>query len=75
MAAAGLQRSSKLAGESGGGNTGLDNGQPARSQWREHDRGRRWQSGATVSYGRGTERDGVQRSKELNVMRRETRKA
>jgi hypothetical protein len=73
MAAVGLQRSSKLAELFGGGNTGLDNGQPVRSQWRDRDRGRRWQSDVTALYGRGTDYDGVQRSEELTVMGRRTR--
>jgi hypothetical protein len=41
MAAVGLQRSSKPADVSGGGNTELDNGQPVRSQQHEHGCGRR----------------------------------
>jgi hypothetical protein len=58
MAAVGLQRSSKPAGVSGVGNTGLDNGQPTRSRRRDRDCRRKWQSGVTASYGRGTERMG-----------------
>jgi hypothetical protein len=43
---------------SGGGNTGLDNGQPVRS-WRcDRGCGKRWQSDMMTSYGRGTEKDG-----------------
>jgi hypothetical protein len=64
MAVAGLQRSSKLADVSGGGNTGLNHGQAVRSRWRERDCGRRWQSSVTASYSSGTEKDGVQRSVE-----------
>jgi hypothetical protein len=41
----------------------------------ERDCGRRWQSGVTASYGRGTEKDGVQRSEESIVMGRRTRRA
>jgi hypothetical protein len=63
-----LQESSKPADESGGGNTELDNGQPVRSRWRERDCGRRWKSGVMASYGRDTEKDGVQRSEESTVM-------
>jgi hypothetical protein len=55
MVAAGLQWSSKLAEVFGGGNTGLDNGQPVRSRWRERDRRRRWQSDVTALHGRGTD--------------------
>jgi hypothetical protein len=40
MAAVGLQRSSKPADVSGGGNTELDNGQPVRSQQHEHGCGK-----------------------------------
>jgi hypothetical protein len=58
MAAAGLQQSSKLADVSGSGNTGLDNVQPVRSQWCDHDCGRRWQRDIPVSYGCGTKKDG-----------------
>jgi hypothetical protein len=43
---------------SGVGNTELDNGQPVRSQWREHGCGRRWRSGVLASYGPDTERMG-----------------
>jgi hypothetical protein len=53
----------------------LDNGQSVRSQRREHDCGRRWLNGVTASYGRDTDEDEVQRSKELTVMGRRTRKA
>jgi hypothetical protein len=56
MATAGLQWSSKPAEVSGGGNTGLDNGQPVRSRRREHDCGRRWQGDIPASYGCGTEK-------------------
>jgi hypothetical protein len=41
MVAAGLQRSSKPPGISGGGNTGLDNGQPVRSRRRDRGRGKK----------------------------------
>jgi hypothetical protein len=75
MAAVGLQRSSKPADESGGGNTELDNGQPVRSRWRERDCGRRWQSSFTASYGHGTEKDGVHQSEESTVLGRRTRSA
>jgi hypothetical protein len=74
MAAAGLQRSSKLADEYGGRNMEFDNGQSVRSRWHERGCGRRWQSGVTASYGRGTEKDGVQQSEELTVLGRETRR-
>jgi hypothetical protein len=46
---------------------GLDNGRPVRSRRRDRGLGTRWQSDATVSYHRGTEKDGVQRSGELTV--------
>jgi hypothetical protein len=74
VAAAGLQRSSKPGDESGGGNTELDNGQPMRSRWRERGCRRRWRSGVTASYGHGTKKDGVQRSEELTVLGRVTRR-
>jgi hypothetical protein len=45
-----------------------------RSQRRERDRGRRWQSGVTALYGRGTGKDGVQRSEDSTVMGRRTRR-
>jgi hypothetical protein len=48
---------------SGGGNTRLDNGQPVRSWRRDRGCGKRWQGDITASYGRGIEKDGVQRSK------------
>jgi hypothetical protein len=57
----GLQQSSKQAGVSGVDNTELDNGQPVRSRWRERVCRRRWQSGVTSLYSRGTEKDDVQR--------------
>jgi hypothetical protein len=75
MAIAGLQWSSKPADESGGGNTGLNKGQPVRSRWHERDCGRRWQSGVTTSYGHGTEKNGIQRSEESIVMGSRTRRA
>jgi hypothetical protein len=56
-------------------NTELDNGPLVRSRRRERGCGRRWQSGVTASYGRDTEKDGVQRSEELTVMGRRTRRA
>jgi hypothetical protein len=59
---------------SGVDNTKLDNGQPLRSRCREYSYRRRWRSGVTVSYGRDTDADEVQRSKELIVMGRRTRK-
>jgi hypothetical protein len=71
----GLQRSSKPAGVSGVDHTELDNGQPMRSRRREHSCGRRWLTGITASYGRDTNEDEVQRSKELTVMGRRTIKA
>jgi hypothetical protein len=45
-----------------------------RSWCREYSYRRRWRSGVTVSYGRDTDADEVQRSKELIVMGRRTRK-
>jgi hypothetical protein len=53
---------------------GARQGQPVRSQRREHGCGKRWQSGVTASYGRDTDADEVQRSKELIMMGRRTRK-
>jgi hypothetical protein len=60
---------------SGVDNTELKNGQPMRSRRREHGCGRRWLSGVTASYGRGTDEDEVQQSKELTMMGRRTRRA
>jgi hypothetical protein len=60
---------------SGVDNTELDNGQPVRSRRSEHGCGTRWLGGVTMSYGRGTDEDEVQRSKELTVMGRRTRRA
>jgi hypothetical protein len=60
---------------SGVDNTELDNGQPVRSRRREHGCERRWLSGVTTSYSRGTDKDEVQRSKELTMMGRRTRRA
>jgi hypothetical protein len=65
----------KPPGVSGGGNMGLDNGQPVRSQRRDRGHGKRWWSDVTASYGRGTEKDGVQRSEQSTVMVRRTRRA
>jgi hypothetical protein len=45
-----------------------------RSQRREHGCGKRWRGGVTASHGRDTDADEVQRSKELIVMGRRTRK-
>jgi hypothetical protein len=75
MAAVELQRSSKPADGSGVDNTELNNGKPVRSRWRERDCRRGWSSGVMVSYGRGTEKDGVQRSEESAVVGRRTRRA
>jgi hypothetical protein len=75
MVAAGLHRSSTTTRVSGGGNTGRDNGQPMRSWRRDRGCGKRWQSGVTASYGRGTEKDGVQWPKELTTMVKLTRRA
>jgi hypothetical protein len=49
-------------------------GQLVRSQRREHGCGKRWRGGVTTSYGRDTDDDEVQQSKELIVMGRRTRK-
>jgi hypothetical protein len=73
MAAAGLQRSFNQP-VSGVDNTELDNGQPVRSRRREHGCGKRWRSDVMASHGRNTDDDKVQRSKELIVMGRRTRK-
>jgi hypothetical protein len=59
---------------SGVDNTELDNGQPVRSRRHEYGCGRRSRSGVTASYGRDTDADEVQQSKELIVMGRRTRK-
>jgi hypothetical protein len=48
---------------SGVDDTELDNGQPVRSRRREYGCGKRWRSGVTVSYGRDTDYDAVQRSR------------
>jgi hypothetical protein len=53
----------------------LVNGQPVRSRRREYGCRKRWWSGITVSHGRDTDADEVQRSKELIVMGRRMRKA
>jgi hypothetical protein len=45
-----------------------------RSQRCEHGCGKRWWGGVTASHGRDTDADEVQRSKELIVMGRRTRK-
>jgi hypothetical protein len=45
------------------------------SRRREYGCGNRWQSDVMASHGRDTDDDGVQRSKELTVMGRKTRKA
>jgi hypothetical protein len=74
MTAEGLQRS-LTSWVSSVDNTELDNGQPVRSQRREHGCGRRWLSGVTASYGRDIDEDEVQRSKELTVMERRMRGA
>jgi hypothetical protein len=66
MVAAGLQQSSKPPEVSGAGNTGLDNGQLVRSRRRDRGRGKRRQSDVMASYGHGTEKDGVQRSEEID---------
>jgi hypothetical protein len=71
----GLQRPSKPSRVSSVDNTELDNGQPVRSRRREHGCGRRWLSCVMASYGRDTDEDEVQQSKELTVMGRRTRKA
>jgi hypothetical protein len=42
---------------------------------REYGCGNRWQSDVMASHGRDTDDDGVQRSKELTMMGRKTRKA
>jgi hypothetical protein len=70
-----LQWSSKPAGVSDVYNTELDNGPPVRSRRYERSCGRRWQSGVTASYGRGTARYDVQRSEESALMGRITGRA
>jgi hypothetical protein len=45
-----------------------------RSQRHEHGCGKRWRGGVTASYGCDTDDDEVQRSKELIMMGRRTRK-
>jgi hypothetical protein len=58
--------------QSGGCHTGLDNGRPVRS--RRRDRGREKRDGRAtlrVSYHRGTEKNGVQRSEDLTVISQE----
>jgi hypothetical protein len=56
------------------GQHGTQQGQPVRSQRHEHGCGKRWRGGVTASHGRDTEADEVQRSNELIVMERRTRK-
>jgi hypothetical protein len=56
-------------------NMELDNGQPVRSRRRERGCGRRWRSGVTASYSRGTNEDEVQQSEESVVMGRRMRRA
>jgi hypothetical protein len=47
---------------------GAQQGQPVRSQRREHGCGKRWRGGVTASYGCDTDDDEVQRPKELTMM-------
>jgi hypothetical protein len=75
MASVRLQRSFKPVRVSGVDNTELDNGQPVRSRRCENGCGRRWPSGITALYGRDTDEDEVQRSKELTVMEGRMRRA
>jgi hypothetical protein len=58
----GLQRSSKPPEVSGGGNTGLDNGQPVRSPRRDRGCGREMVEQCHGVVPSGTEKDAVQRS-------------
>jgi hypothetical protein len=74
MAAVGLQRSFNQPGI-WCRQHGTQQGQPVRSQRREYGCGKRLRSGVTVSYNRNTDDDEVQRSKELTVMWKRTRKA
>jgi hypothetical protein len=53
---------------------GAQQGQPVRSQRREHGCGKRWRSDVTASYGRNTDDGKVQRPKELTVMGRRREK-
>jgi hypothetical protein len=73
MATAGLQRALTIR-VFGVDNTELNKGQPVRSQRREHGCRKRWRGGVMSSYGRDTDDDEVQWSKELTVMGRRTRK-
>jgi hypothetical protein len=60
---------------SGVGNMELDNGQLVRLRRHEYGCGNRWRSDVMASYGRDTDADEVQRSKELIMMGSKTRKA
>jgi hypothetical protein len=73
MAAAGLQRSFNHPGI-WCRQHGARQGQPLKSKRCEHGCKKRWWGGVTVSYGRDTNDDEVQWSKELTVMGRRTRK-
>jgi hypothetical protein len=74
MAAAGLQRSFNHPGI-WCRQHGAQQGQPVASRCHEYSCGKRWQSDVMASYGRDTDADEVQRSKELIMMGRRTRKA